>query len=116
MKKTLLLAASALLPLSAIAADAGWFGMAINTNISWKMELESATLREVVAQSPAAKAGLANGDAIVRIENCAIPGCGVRKAQKLIEREAGEKLRLELQRADGSRYQATLTAEPRPAR
>lgn len=112
--KRLLPLAALLLPLTATSAEPGFFGFALTTSITWTMDVESATVRTVIPGSPAAKAGLVVGDSVVAVEGCAIPGCGALKAEKMLEKPVGEALHLKLKRANGTVYDATVIAGPRP--
>lgn len=95
-------------------AEEGWFGFSQRVEVSWLFNVESAVVNYVAKGSPAEKAGIAVGDALLSIEDCAIPGCGAYKAKGLMERNAGENLRLKLKRENGEEYAATLVAAPRP--
>jgi len=91
-----------------------YFGHFLEVDVDFMFDLESAVIRDVRPDSPAAKAGLQTGDRITDIEGCAVPGCGLFKAARLMSTQIGEPLQLKLNRVDGTAYSATLigTASP----
>ena len=116
--RTLLLAAALLTSFSARADDPPkpFYGFqGIEVSVSWTLDVESAVIKGVVPDTPAAKAGVRAGDRIIEIEGCAIPGCGSRKAKKLMTKPMGETLHLKLEHADGTAYSVALVGVPRPA-
>lgn len=85
-----------LLTATAAYAEQGNIGFTANVSVSGviKPELLSMTVKAVSSGSAAEKAGLKAGDEIMAIDDCAIPGCPVHKAQQLMKKKAGEKVGL----------------------
>jgi len=77
-------------------AKQGSIGFTADVSVSGvvKPELLSMTVKAVNSGSAADKAGLKAGDEIIAIDDCAIPGCPVHKAQQLMKKKAGEKVAL----------------------
>lgn len=115
MKRLSRVLSVALLCTPALAlAEEGWFGFSQRVEVGWLLNVESAVVNDVEKSSPAERAGIAVGDAFLSIEDCAIPGCGAYKAKSLMEKTAGEALRLKLKKQNGEEYTAVLVAEPQP--
>ena len=110
-----LVAAALLLSVTAAgAASPGWLGLSMSTDINFMMKLDGATVSKVFKDSPAERAGIAEGDQIVAVEGCAIPGCAAPKARSLMERPAGSTVHLKLKRKGGEEYAVALVAEAGP--
>lgn len=96
--KQLKILLSCIMLLAATAAYAQQGSMGFNADVSVsgviKPELRSMTVKAVTTGSAADKAGLKAGDEIMAIDDCAIPGCPVHKAQQLMKKKAGEKVAL----------------------
>lgn len=117
----IVLLAAALLAASASSAEAPepFFGYSIQVDVDYTLDLESAVITAVVPGSPAAKAGIRQGDSITEIESCAVPGCGAYKAKRLMDKAIGEPLHLKLKHADGTVFSATLVGiapPPKPGK
>lgn len=112
------LLAAALLAATAAKAEApaAFFGYSIKVDVDYTLDLESALITTVVADSPAATAGIAQGDHVTEIEGCAVPGCGAYKAKRLMAKAIGEPLHLKLKHADGTAFSATLIGITPPAK
>lgn len=112
------LLAAALLISTAAKAEAppAFFGYSIKVDVDYTLDLESALITAVVADSPAAKAGIAKGDHVIEIEGCAAPGCGAYKAKRLMAKAIGEPLHMKLKRADGTAFSTTLIGTTPPAK
>lgn len=65
----------------------------------------------VLPGSPAARAGLTSGDRLAAIDGRPAGGLLLEQASELMRREVGASLTLELEKADGRRTSAVLTAE-----
>jgi C-terminal processing protease CtpA/Prc len=81
-------------------AEPGSLGIsiAISTDGIFSTTLEQAKITAVKPNSPSEAAGLRANDLITRIEDCKIPGCPGGTAKKLMDKEAGQTLRLTIQR------------------
>lgn len=93
-------------------AEETWFGFSQSVKVSWRFQVKSATVNYVHPDTEAQATGLQVGDAIVAVEDCAIPGCSSRRAKALMQASLGETRTFQLQRPDGERYAATLAAIP----
>lgn len=95
----------------------GWFGFLIAIESEgWALNpaVRSATVREVVAGSPAAAHPIAAGDQIVEIDGQAVTGRKARELQPLVEKAVGEQLDLKLKRPNGEIFSVKLVAVARP--
>lgn len=99
-----------------IANEEGWFGFSQRVEVGWLLNVQSAVVNHVDKASPAEKAGISVGDAIISIDGCDIPGCGAYKAQGLMEKPVGQPLHLKLRKPDGQVYSATLIPIRSPQR
>lgn len=106
----IILLATTLLATSAVHAEAmdAFFGYSIKADVDYTLDLESAVISAVIPDSPAARAGILQGDSITEIEGCAIPGCGAYKSKRLLDKAIGAPLHLKLKHADGTAFTATL--------
>jgi C-terminal processing protease CtpA/Prc len=97
-------------------ADKGWFGFKVNVDVDgiFNPVLRSAVVIEIIADSPAAKGGMSAGDEIVGVEGIVIAGRPAKEVQALMQKHPGEKLRMELKRANGASYAADLIAVTPP--
>ncbi len=86
-----------------LLADDGSIGMSIEVSVSgiFKPRLTQAIIAEIIESSAAQEAGLRQGDKILAIDGCEIPGCPASKAKKLMSRKAGERLPLLIMDGDG---------------
>lgn len=109
-----ILAASYSVKAAAEEQLAAYHGFGIAVDVSWLMNVKSAIINKVEADSPASRAGIAVGDEITEIEGCEIPGCGAFKSEKLMKKPIGEVLALKLRRQDGSEYIAKVVGEAWP--
>lgn len=75
-------------------SEPGDFGVEtdVTTTGLFPPKLETVTVATVKDGSTAAKAGIKQGDKVVSIGGCAIPGCSAFKAQKMMHKEKGESL------------------------
>lgn len=94
-------------------SETGDFGVEtdVTTTGLFPPKLESVTIATVKAGSAASKAGIKQGDKVVSIGGCLIPGCSAFKAQKLLEKEKGEKLQFGVVSENGVITNYDLIAE-----
>lgn len=111
-----ILLATALLASTASRAETPepFFGLSIKVDVDYTFDLESAVINAVLPDSPAARAGILQGDNIIEIEGCAVPGCGAYKTKRLMDKAIGESLHLKLRHPDGTVFSATLVAIEHP--
>lgn len=110
------------LPLAVSAADKGWFGLGLNTEVDgsfWNPVLSSASVSQVATGSPTEKVGITVGDLLLEIEGVAVPGAKgeqLKKIRAVLEKTPvpEDKLHLRLRRLNGETYSVVLTAAPHP--
>jgi C-terminal processing protease CtpA/Prc len=119
---TLLLLAIFLISLTPLtdAADEknkGWFGFAVSAEIegvSFNPVLQTVRIAKVVPSSPAAAAGLAEGDLIVEVEGLVIPGGKARELKKVMFKAIGESMHLKIKHGTSEPRAVTLVAIAKP--
>lgn len=99
---------------SALAAEKGKMGLALDIEVEggfFNPILSSAKVKKLVAGGAAEKAGLLVGDQILKIADCAIPGCPADDAKDLMKRKKGESVSFFIKQADGTELTKTVIAE-----
>lgn len=94
-------------------SEEGSFGVetdVITTGL-FPTKLESVTIATIEKGSSASKAGIKQGDKVVSIGGCLIPGCSAFKAKKLMQKEKGEQLEFEIVSEGGEVIKHSLIAE-----
>lgn len=74
-------------------------------------KLESVTIVTVKNGSSASRAGIKQGDKVISIGGCLIPGCSAFKAKQLMKKEKGEQLAFEVASESGEVIKHNLIAE-----
>lgn len=92
-------------------AEPGALGisLAVSTSGILSPNIEQAKITAVKPNSPAEAAGLRVNDLITRVEDCKIPGCPGGTATKLMGKEAGQTLRLTIQREGQPEREVVVT-------
>lgn len=109
----------ALLAMAAVAVattEKGYFGLTVDvrgTRLTLNPTLETATVKQVVAGSPAARAGIVAGDEILEVEGHVVAGSMSDEIVPLMVKQAGQSLTLKLRRVSGAVYSVTLVAVTR---
>jgi len=85
------------------------FSLAVSTNGFFSPTIEQAKITAVKPSSPAEAAGLRAGDLITRLEDCKIPGCPGGTAKSLMDKEAGQTLRMTIQREGQAEREVVIT-------
>ena len=111
LAKRYLLATLLVLTSCLAQAESGSLGisLSISTDGIFSPTLEQAKITAVKPNSPAEAAGLRANDLITRIEDCKIPGCPGSTAKKLMDKEAGQTLRLTIQREGQPEREVVVT-------
>ncbi len=116
-KKMLLLSAtfcSLVSSATAVAAEKGKIGLALDIAVEggfFNPTLSSVKVKELVPGGAAEKAGVLVGDQILKIADCAIPGCPADDAKDLMKRNKGESVSFLIKQADGTELTKTVVAE-----
>jgi C-terminal processing protease CtpA/Prc len=96
--------------------EKGYFGLTVDVRGSGSVltpTLEAITIKQVVAGSPAAIAGIVVGDQILEVDGHAVQGSRPDDIVRLMQKQAGQSLTLELRRESGDVYSVTLVAVTR---
>lgn len=116
-KKILLLSAafcSVFISTAALAADKGKIGLSLDIAVEggfFNPTLSSVKVKQLVAGGAAGKAGVLVGDQILKIADCAIPGCPADDAKDLLKKNKGESVSFLIKQADGAQLTKTVIAE-----
>ena len=109
----------ALLAMTAVAVatpEKGDLGLTVDvrgTRLSLNPTIETVTVKEVVAGSPAALAGIVAGDEILEVEGHVVAGSLSEEILPLMQKQAGQSLTLKLRHVSGAVYSVTLVAVTR---
>jgi C-terminal processing protease CtpA/Prc len=103
--------------LPAIAAGAGWFGLKLNVKADgfFNPVVRSITVESVSPGSPAAKAGLAAGDAVIEVQDLKVGGAKASELKPLLQTSVGQTLRLKVEHASAPPKEVVLKAAPKPS-
>lgn len=115
-KKMLLLSAvfcSFVMSTTALAAEKGKIGLSLDINADgfFNPVIVSVKVKKLVAGGAAEKAGVLVGDQILKIADCAIPGCSADDAKNLMKKNKGESVSFFIKQADGTELIKTVIAE-----
>lgn len=102
---------------AASAAERGYFGfgMAVKGGgFFLNPTVQTIAIASVVPGSPSARARIAVGDSIFKVEGLAVAGRKANELKAAAEREVGQTLHLQLKRPSGELYSVALVAESRP--
>lgn len=101
----------------AVAAGSGYLGLALAVNgegFFLNPTIRSIKVQKVNAGSPAARAGIAEGDEIVEVEGRPVAGAKARDLQPYVERNVGETVRLTVRKPNGDVRQLSVKTEAKP--
>jgi C-terminal processing protease CtpA/Prc len=84
------------------------FSLQIETSGLLNPTIDRATVKGVIAGSPAEKGGLSNGDELLAIDGVSLPGAEASRVRALLSFTPGTSRLLTLRRPDGARYETTL--------
>ena len=99
-----------LLAIAAMAvakAEQGYVGLTVDvdgTGFLLNPTITTATVKQVVAGSPAGTADIEAGDEILEVEGRAVPGSRADAVAPLMENGVGQSLTLKLRRSNGAVY------------
>ena len=112
-----LLAAALTSSLTAQAAGSGYLGLNVAVSgegLPWNPTLKSVRIAKVVPGSPAAKAGITDGDFIVAIEGKPVEGAKANDLKPYMEREIGQAVQLAIKKPSGEVKTLSVVAGPKP--
>jgi len=113
-------AAAVLLALAstvASAAGSGYLGIGLAVSgegFFLNPTIKAVKVQKVNAGSPAARAGITEGDEIVEVEGKKVVGAKARDLQPYMEREVGETVRLTVKKSSGETKQLSVKTEAKP--
>ena len=98
---------------AAMAGERGYFGFVPSAKMSgFKLNptVDAVHIAKVLPGTPAARAGIAVGDAVLKVDGMDVAGQKAIKLMGMTKRDIGQTLRVELKRPDGERYTVSLVA------
>lgn len=100
-------------------ADAarGYFGYGYSIEADgffWDPTLQSVTITKIAPASPAAKAGILEGDQVLELEGRVIAGAKGNEISALSKKQIGQTLRLRLKHVNGELYFVAMIAIAKP--
>lgn len=103
----------ALIATFAYSDDRGKAGLTLELEIDgmFRPKIKSAMVKKVEENSAAEIAGIVEGQKILKIGDCAIPGCKASIAKKAMHKSPGEVVILVLQKENGEEYTAKLVLQ-----
>lgn len=116
--RSLLTAALLSTALLAHAGTKGYLGLGIAVDgegAFWNPTLKTVKVAKVTPGSPAAKAGIAEGDHIVEIEGKPVAGAKANDLKPYMDREVGQQVNLVIKKPSGELKPVAVTAGPKPA-
>lgn len=96
------------------AAEKGKLGLALDIAVEggfFSPTLHSVKVTKLVPGGAAEKAGVLVGDQILKIADCAIPGCPADDAKALMKKKRGGSVAFLIKQADGAELTKTVIAE-----
>jgi C-terminal processing protease CtpA/Prc len=99
------------------AAASGWFGLKLKVDADGFLNpvVRSITIEMVVPGSPAAKAGLAAGDAVIEVQGVKVGGTKASELKPVLQTSVGENLRLKVAHGSAPPKEVVLKAAPKPS-
>jgi len=101
---------------SASAGEKGYLGVALSVDgegFFLNPILKSVKIEKVLANSPAAKAGIEAGDLLVEIEGKNVAGTRANDMKPYMQREVGQTVHLAVQKASGEVKLLSIVAGPK---
>lgn len=117
LKAPILAIMLSLVATSTWAAERGYFGLATSVDgdgFFLNPTLRTVKVEKVVANSPAAKAGIVPGDYIVEVEGKPVAGTKANDLKPYMQREVGQSTRIAVKKATGEIVKIVLVAGPKP--
>lgn len=97
-----------------VAAERGKMGLELDIAVEggfFNPTLSQVKVKTLLAGGAAEKAGVLVGDQILKIADCAIPGCPADDAKDLMRKNKGESVHFLIKQADGTELTKTVIAE-----
>lgn len=105
-----------LLASAALAGERGYLGVSLAVDTEGfflNPTLNTVTVKKVLPDSPAARAGVEVADQIIEVEGHAVAGSKARALQPYLEREAGQTVKLKIRHRNGEVVALNLVAAAR---
>jgi C-terminal processing protease CtpA/Prc len=105
------------LPQPGWAGERGFFGFSLavaSEGFSFNPVLKSIKVAKVTPDSPAAQAGLKDGDEIIEVAGRTVAGSKAKEMMALAQKEVGQSLQLKVKRPEGETRALTLVAVKKP--
>ena len=102
---------------AAHAAGQGHLGFSVTIDgegVFWNPTLKTVTVAKVSPGSPAEKAGLVSGDAIVEVEGRPVAGTKANDLKPFLQREVGQSVRFVVKKASGEVKTVAMVVAPKP--
>lgn len=84
------------------------FIMDVNVSGFFSPTVTQATIKSVIQGSSAEKVGVSVGDKVIAIDGCEIPGCSASTAKSSLQKNIGQKVRLNMLKPNGEIYEANI--------
>jgi C-terminal processing protease CtpA/Prc len=100
----------------AAPGEGGWFGLALKVNADgfFHPVVRSISVEKVWPDSPAARAGLAAGDAVLEVQGVKVAGATPAQLKPALQTAVGQTLRLKVQHGSTPPAEIVLKAAPKP--
>lgn len=99
------------------ADDKAWFGFAVSVEtegVSFNPTLRSVRIEKLASSSPAERAGVAPGDAVVSLDGIVVAGAKANELKAVMKKSVGGTVRIEIERADAEAHEVELVATTEP--
>jgi C-terminal processing protease CtpA/Prc len=107
----------ALAPSGSFASEPGFLGISIHIEgegfVANRM-VKSVTVNRVVANSPAARAGLQFDDELIEVDGKRLRGSRISELRPLLDRQAGSSITLLVKKKSGQTQSYRVVLDPRP--
>lgn len=105
-----------LLSVGAVAGEKGYIGLAVTVDAQgfFSPTLRSITVSQVLAGSPAERAGISAGDQLLEIEGHTVSGANANDFKPYLQIDAGQPLHLAVKKSSGEVKSIFLVAGNKP--
>jgi C-terminal processing protease CtpA/Prc len=116
-KATVALCSLAVTATLAGAAERGFLGISYSIDgegFVFNRIVKSVKVNNVVLRSPASREGIRIGDEILEVDGKRIPGSRVSELKPLLDKQAGQTIRIVLRKSSGQTHTVRVALEARP--